>query len=77
MTDDERREREEQALDALIASFFHISSEDDCIPLDDPPILSDEDRQALESLVLPPDVAREIEEYRLQLAEEEAIDFEA
>lgn len=43
-------EREEAALDALIASFHVISEGDELIPLDDPKILSDEDLEALAAL---------------------------
>lgn len=44
------KEREEQALDALIASFFHISSEDAVGNVDDPSVLDDDDRKAIEGL---------------------------
>lgn len=44
------REREEQALDALIASFFHISSEDAVGNVDDPAVLDDDDRKAIKGL---------------------------
>jgi len=44
------KEREEQALDALIASFFHISSEDAVGNVDDPAVLDDDDRRAIEGL---------------------------
>ena len=43
-------DREDAALDALIASFYLIDPGDELIPLDDPAILSDEDRAALEAL---------------------------
>ncbi|WZO97339.1 hypothetical protein EP7_004364 [Isosphaeraceae bacterium EP7] len=44
------REREERALDALIASFFHISSEDAVGNVDDPSVLDAEDRKAIDGL---------------------------
>jgi hypothetical protein len=43
-------EREEAALDALIASFHILGPGDELIPLDDPAILSDEDRAAIAAL---------------------------
>ncbi len=50
MTREERERREERALDALAASFFHISSEDEPDAPDDPEILDEADRRALEGL---------------------------
>jgi hypothetical protein len=44
------KEREAQALDALIASFFHISSEDAVGNVDDPTVLDDDDRKAIDGL---------------------------
>lgn len=43
-------DREDHALDALIASFYMVGDEPEPIALDDPAILSDEDRAALDSL---------------------------
>lgn len=43
-------EREERALDALTASFYHINPDDDPDPLDDPEILDEADRRALAAL---------------------------
>jgi len=45
-----RIERENHALDALIASFHVFEDYPDDIPLDDPSILTEEDRKALEAL---------------------------
>jgi len=50
MIHDERQKREELALDALAASFFCISPEDEPEPVDDLEILDDADRQALAAL---------------------------
>ena len=46
----DRIKREEFALDALIASFFHVDEGDELIALDDPAILSEADRKAIEAL---------------------------
>jgi hypothetical protein len=43
-------ERENEALDALIASFFLVDEGDVLIPLNDPAILTAEDRAALDAL---------------------------
>lgn len=43
------REREDQALDALIASFC-IEDDVDQTVLDDPSVLTDEDRKAIDAL---------------------------
>lgn len=50
MMHEEVENREEQALDALTASFFHIGAEDKLDPLDDPEILDEATRQALAAL---------------------------
>ena len=50
MIHDDREDREDLAIDALIASFSHISEGDELVPLDDPAILSDEDHKALAAL---------------------------
>lgn len=47
---DDHDHTENIALDALIASFHVIGPRDDPIPLDDPAILSDADRAAIEGL---------------------------
>jgi len=50
MMHEELEKREEQALDALTASFFHIGAEDKLEPLDDPEILDEATREALLAL---------------------------
>jgi hypothetical protein len=41
--------REDEALDALIASFYVVDP-DDLVSLDDPSILTEEDRKAIDAL---------------------------
>jgi len=84
------KQQEEAALDALIASFFHISSEDD-LPEVDVSILDDADRAALDALGddlvdrllaqreaakvdIPPDVIAELEQHRRDLIADEELD---
>mgnify|MGYP001098936113 CR=1 FL=1 len=50
MIHDERERREELALDALAASFFCISPDEEPEPVDDLEILDEADRQALAAL---------------------------
>jgi hypothetical protein len=50
MIHDEREKREELALDALAASFFCISPDEEPEPVDDLEILDEADRQALMAL---------------------------
>lgn len=80
-----RIDRENEALNLLIASFFTISDGDDIAPLDDPAILSEEDHRAIDALGddlvdrllarstadIPPDVLAELEQHRRDLIAEE------
>lgn len=50
MTNDKYENREEQAIDALVASFFSISPEEEPEPVDDLDVLDEADRKALVAL---------------------------